>query len=362
MNGKMKAIVYYGQNDLRLEEQDIPQIGPKDVLIKSKYASICGSDIHAVRKGPQWAKAEHQVFGHEYAATIAEVGSEVTKYKVGDRVFGVNMGFCGKCYYCQHGDFGHCIGIGEHYTGQGIPGAFAQYFKFTNPEDPNAFAPYLNSLMVIPDEMTDEQCALMEPFGVGLGAVEKAGVKAGDTVVVLGTGIIGNSVLQWCKSKGATVIVVGRNRHRLEVAKKCGADHTISTKDGDCYEQVAALTAEAGWYWGKETTTVDVVIDCAGYPGSFNDCLKIVKPGGCVCMAALYEEMSMVNPQYIVNKEPKIVGTCDNDLMGAMQGLLNGLVTIDPLLDGIVPLERFQEAFDRQMNGSAAKVLIDMTK
>lgn len=362
MDGKMKAIIYHGQNDLRLEEIDIPQIGPKDVLLKSKYASICGSDIHAVRKGPKWAKADRQIFGHEFAATIAEVGSEITKYKVGDRVFGVNMAFCGECYYCKHGDYGHCTGIGQYYTGQGIPGSFAQYFKFTDPESEYAFAPYLNSLMHIPDEMSDEQCAMMEPFGVGLGAVEKAGVKEGDTVVILGTGIIGNSVLQWCKAKGAKTIVVGRGRHRLNVAKECGADHIVSTLDGDAYDQVAALTEETGWYWGKETTTVDIVIDCAGYPGSFNDCLKIVKPGGCVCMAALYEDMSMVNPQYIVNKEPKIIGSCDNNLIGAMNGILEGVVKVEPLLDGIVGINDFQEAFDRQMNGSAAKVLIDMTK
>lgn len=252
----------------------------------------------------------------------------------------------------------------KHYTVvvQGIPGACAQYFKFTDPESEYAFAPYMNSLMPIPDEMTDVQCAMMEPFGVGLGAVNKAGVKEGDTVVVLGTGNIGISSLQWCKARGARAIVVGRGRHRLEIAKKCGADHVVSTLDGDCYGQVAALTEETGWYWGKETTTVDAVIDCAGYPGSFNDALKIVKPGGAVCLAALYEDTSQVNPQYIVNKEPKILGTCDNDLLGAMKGILAGTASVEPLLDDIVGIEDFQEAFDRQMDGTAEKILIDMTK
>ena len=192
--------------------------------------------------------------------------------------------------------------------------------------------------------------------------MNKAGVKEGDTVVILGTGIIGISSLQWCKARGARVIVVGRGRHRLDIAKKCGADHVVSTLDGDCYEQVAALTEETGWYWGKETTTVDAVIDCAGYPGSLNDALKIVKPGGAVCLAALYEDPSPVNPQYIVNKEPKILGTCDNDLLGAMKGIPAGTVSVEPLLDGIVGIEDFQEAFDRQMNGTAEKILIDMTR
>lgn len=86
------------------------------------------------------------------------------------------------------------------------------------------------------------------------------------------------------------------------------------------------------------------------------------KGGVGVCLAALYEDPSPVNPQYIVNKEPKILGTCDNDLLGAMKGILAGTVSVEPLLDGIAGIEDFQEAFDRQMNGTAEKILIDMTR
>lgn len=207
MKGKMKAIVYHGQNDLRLEELDIPEIGPKDVLLKTKYASICGSDLHAVRRGPKWARPKSRSRPRVRRPRSPSSAPRSPCYKVGDRVFGVNMAFCGECWYCRHQDYAHCTGVGDHYTGQGIPGACAQYFKFTDPESEYAFAPYLNSLMPIPDEMTDEQCAMMEPFGVGLGAVNKAGVKEGDTVVILGTGIIGISSLQWCKARGARVIV-----------------------------------------------------------------------------------------------------------------------------------------------------------
>ena len=216
MKGKMKAIVYHGQNDLRLEELDIPEIGPKDVLLKTKYASICGSDLH---HGLHPFRIPPIVSGHELSGEVVEVGSGVTKFRVGDRVTAEPHYGCGECWYCRHQDYAHCTGVGDHYTGQGIPGACAQYFKFTDPESEYAFAPYLNSLMPIPDEMTDEQCAMMEPFGVGLGAVNKAGVKEGDTVVILGTGIIGISSLQWCKARGARVIVVGRGRHRLDIAK-----------------------------------------------------------------------------------------------------------------------------------------------
>lgn len=362
MNGKMKAITFHGVGDVRLDEMDIPQIGPKDVLLKSVMTSVCGSDMHPYHVGARMASIPNEIGGHEYIATVAEVGSEVTKYKVGDRVFGHNMAFCGECWYCRHGDFGHCINVVKNYTGRGRAGAFAQYFKFDNPEDPNAFAPYLNSLMVIPDDVSDETVCLVEPFGVGLGAVEVADVKEGQTVVVLGSGIIGNSAMQWAKARGAKVILVGRSKRRLDCARACGADYVIDNTNGDCYEQIAALVGEPHFNWGKHACAVDVVLDCAGYPGSFNDALKIAKCGGTVCCVAYYEDESMVNPMLVTVKDMKVLGMNLCDVMGALAGIQNGAVKIDPLIDEIVPLERYMEAYQRQSDGSAMKVLIDMTK
>lgn len=360
MNGLMKKIVYYGKRDLRMEEHPIPQIGPKDVLLESGLVSICGTDLHPYRTG-RFGR-EKQVFGHEYSATIAEVGPEVTKYKVGDRVFGANFGLCGKCYYCKKGDYARCLGVLDNYTGQGQEGALSQYWVFKNPEDPNAPAPHMNSLLKIPDHMTDVQCAMMEPFGVGLGAVQSCDIQEGDQVVILGAGAIGNSAMQWVKAKGAVTYVVDVSERRLSCAKACGADYIIDNSKGDCYEQIAALTTETGWSQGSYATTVATVIDCAGYPGSFNDALKIVRPQGTVCDVALTEESGVVDAIYVTYKGLKIFGTTACDVKGAMQGILNGTVKVEPLIDEIIPKNRYLEAFDRQMDASAVKVLIDMRK
>lgn len=362
MNGKMKAIVFHGVGDVRLDEMDIPEIGPKDVLLKSVMTSVCGSDMHPYRVGQRMASIPNEIGGHEYVAAVAEVGSEITKYKVGDKVFGHNMSFCGQCWYCQHGDFGHCTGVVKTYTGRGRPGGFAQYFKFSDPESPDAFAPYLNSLMVLPEDMTNEQLTLVEPFGVGLSSVETAGIEAGQTVVILGSGIIANSAMQWAKAKGAKTILVGRSKRRLDCAKECGADYVIDNTNGDCYEQIAALVGEAHFNWGKHACAVDAVLDCAGYPGSFNDALKIVKCGGTVCCVAYYEDESLVNPMMITVKDVKILGMSDCNIMASLEGIRNGTVKVEPLIDDVVPLERYLEAYQRQNDGSAVKVLIDMTK
>ena len=360
MNGKMKVIQFFGKGDVRLVEKDIPQIGPKDVLLRSHLVSVCGSDLHPYRVGERFASIPNEIGGHEYSATIAEVGSEVTKYKVGDRVYGFNLGFCGECWYCKHGDMWHCINTTKYYQGRGIPGAFAQYFKFNYAENPDALAPHINSLVELPEQMSDEQVCLIEPFGIGLASVETADVKDGQTVVVLGSGIIANSVMQWCKSRGAKVILVGRSKRRLDCAKECGVDYVIDNTNGDCYEQIAALVGEPGYIWGKETAAVDVVLDCAGYPGSFNDALKIAKCGGTVCCVAFYEEESMVNPQYVTTKDLRIVGMNGANPLGAMQGILEGKVKVEPLIDDIVPIDRYLEAYERQNDGSAVKVLINM--
>lgn len=360
MEGKMKAIQYFGKGDLRLVEKDIPAIGPKDVLLKSKLVSICGSDMHPYISGPKWAAVPDEIPGHEFCATVAEVGSEVKNYKVGDRVIGFNAGVCGECWYCRNGQYDKCSHGTKNYTGRGLPGAGAQYFKFSDAENPNSMFGYLNTLMLVPEDISDQQICLAEPFGVGLMAVQVSQVKAGDTVVILGTGIIGNSAMQFAKARGAKVIMVGRSKRRLDCAKACGADYVIDNSYGDMYRQIAEITGEVGWQFGPETADVDITIDCAGYPNSFGDALKLTKNGGTVCEVAFHTQDSLVNPQYLVSKGLNIRTVNFNDLHGALNAFREGTAKVEPLIDDIVPLSRFIEAYERQAAGTAVKVLIDM--
>jgi L-iditol 2-dehydrogenase len=360
MEQMMKAAVYYGKNDIRVEERPVPEIGDDDVLLKSRLVSVCGSDLQPYVQGCGGVPGE--VFGHEFAAEIAAVGKNVKGYSVGERVFGHNMAVCGECWYCTHGDYSHCANVLKSYTGKHLqhPGALAQYFVFTSPQEPIPEAPYINSLMKIPDEMTDEQCALMEPFGVGVGVIEKCGVKADDIVVILGAGMIGNCAMQWAHSIGARVAIADISKERLEMAKACGADWCINSAEEDCYAAAAAIAGEIGWTKGTEATTARVVVDCAGYPGSLNDALRIVRAGGTVCEMADNKNLSPVNITYITYKDVNIIHGGECDVLKAQRGLLDGSLKTEPLISETVTLDRIRYAFEEQAAGKKMKVLVRM--
>lgn len=362
MTSMMRAAVFHGKRDIRVEDRQIPEIGPDDVLLKSRMVSICGSDVQPYVEGTGGVPGE--IFGHEYVAEIAAVGSNVKKYRIGQRVFGNNAAVCGNCWHCKHGDPTHCVNALQYYTGKHLkhPGGMAEYFVFSHPGEPIPESPHLNSLMVIPDSMPDKAACLIEPFGVAIAAVEKCDVKAEDTVVILGCGAIGICALQWVKHIGAETIMVDISEERMECARACGADYVIDNSNRDCYEQIAKITGEIGWVKGKDTTPVRVVMDCAGYPGSLNDALRIVRAGGVILEMADSSVLSPVNITYISYKDISIYNSAACDSQKAFDGLRDGTLHAEPLISGIVPLERVSEAFELQAHGKALKILIQMNR
>lgn len=358
---KMKAAVFHGARDLRIEERTIPEIGEDDVLLRSRMVSICGSDLQPYVEGVGGVDGE--VFGHEYVAEIAKLGRNVSGHYIGERVFGHNVSVCGTCWYCRHGDYAHCSNVLLSYTGKHLrhPGGFSQYMLFSGPlADASAETPHMNALMHIPDQLSDEQAALLEPFGVGIAAMEKCGVKADDTVVILGAGMTGNCAMQWAKKLGATVIITDISEHRLDIARRCGADYVINNAHGDCYEQIAEIIGEPGWIKGSDATTARVVADCAGYPGSLNTALKIVRSGGTVCEIADSSVLSPVNITYISYKDLYITNSSGCDIPKALAGMLDGSLKTEPLIDDVVPLSKAKYAFDKQADHEAMKILVDM--
>lgn len=144
------------------------------------------------------------------------------------------------------------------------------------------------------------------------------------------------------------------------IAKQRGADYVINNSLGNCYEQIAKLIGEPGWIKGCDATSARVVADCAGYPGSLNMALKIVRSGGTVCEIADSSVLSPVNITYISYKDLFITNSSGCDISKALTGMLDGSLKTRPLIDEIVPLERTSYAFDRQASHDAMKVLVDM--
>lgn len=256
MEGKMKAAVIHALKDIRCEMVDIPQIGSDDVLVKVKYAGICGSDLpRAMVSG---ARKYPLILGHEFCGEIEEVGANVAGFEKGDRVAIAPLIPCGECEYCRAGNYGLC----DHYNiiGTGSNGAFAEYTKVPK-----------EHVLKIPDTLDFETAAGIEPATIGYHGLAKAEITPGDTVVVMGCGPIGQFTMQWAKIFGASkVIAVDIFDEKLQLAKELGADITVNSKDCDAVKVIRELTNGGA----------DVVAETAGSKFTQEQAILIAKKRG----------------------------------------------------------------------------------
>jgi len=260
MQGKMKAMVFYEPEKMQLEQIDIPQIGPDEVLIEVKACGICGSDVAyywglssletADGKGPL-------VLGHEFSGEIVELGAipeNLGIFQVGDRVTVDPVQYCNACEICKKGYVNLCEN--KSVVGVSVNGAFAEYVKSK-----------YTSLFKLPDHVTFEQGAFSEPLADAMYAVQNLEVTLGDFCVVIGPGPIGLAQAQLIKSSGAgRLVVVGTRDYRLEIAKNNGADYVFNNKDksspyyvDDIVQKISELTD------GK---MADRVLIATGNPGA----------------------------------------------------------------------------------------------
>lgn len=240
MDGKMKAAILYSLKNIKVDWCKIPTFKDNEVLIKVKYAGICGSDVpRAMITG---ARKYPLILGHEFSGEVVETGAKVTKVKPNDRVVVAPLIPCKKCHYCKIGLFGIC----EHYNiiGTGSNGAFAEYVVV--PED---------NVLKINDSLDCISAAGVEPATIGYHALQKVNIKPGETVVIVGCGAIGQLTLQWAKTFGAsTIIAVDISDEKLDLARKLGADITINSIKIDVVKRIREITSAGA----------DVVVETAG--------------------------------------------------------------------------------------------------
>ena len=246
MKGKMKAQVFHGPEDVRLEYIDIPEIKDDEALVRVKSALTCGSDLKTYQRGHPVMIKEHSVFGHEWAGDIVEVGSRVSRFKTGDRIVSANTAPCGSCYYCSLGRYSLCENL-EYNNG-----AYAEYIKVPgNILQKNTYR--------IPGGIEYREAALMEPLACVVHGIEESGIKAGDMVAINGAGPIGLMFVALAKLKGAIVISVDLSDERLEYAELFGADYIINGSKVDSEVQAVKNLTEMG-------RGVDIAIDATGVP------------------------------------------------------------------------------------------------
>jgi L-iditol 2-dehydrogenase len=256
MNKNMSAAILHAPADLRYEQASIPEIHGSEVLVNVKVAGVCGSDLGRVMKTGTYHFPT--IPGHEFCGVVAAVGPEVTKVKAGDRVAVSPMLPCLKCEYCEHGDYGLCEDY--NFLGSRTDGGFAEYVK----------APEQN-MVILPEEMTFHEGAMIEPAAVTLHGMKIVGVNVGDTVVILGCGPLGLFALQLAKIMGATkVIAVDISEEKLELAKILGADQVVLASN-DTFSDIKRLTGGKG---------AQVVVETAGVAQTQEQSLRIARKKG----------------------------------------------------------------------------------
>ncbi len=228
----MKAARLFGIGDLRVVELPIPEIGDEQVLLKVRAVGVCGSDIARVMQ--VGAQRMPVTIGHEFSAEIAQVGSRVRGWSEGDRVAAIPLIPCRECYWCRRGKFQLCPTY--DYLGSRRDGGMAEYVAI----------PALN-LFRVPDSLTFEEAAMVEPAAVGLHGLWRGSWRVGETVVFYGTGPIGLLMIQWARLMGAgQIIAIDIFDDKLELAHQMGATDTINSRRTDPVSGVKAMTNELG--------------------------------------------------------------------------------------------------------------------
>src|ERR1700752_3452814 len=234
----MKALVFRGPNQMKIEDVPIPKPGPGEAVIRVTLTTICGTDLH-ILKG-EYPVKPGLIIGHEPVGIIHELGVGVNGYKIGERVLVGAITPCGQCNYCLSGDWSQCGGaIGGWKFGNTINGAQSEYLLV-----PNAQA----NLAKIPDDLSDEQVILLADIAsTGISAAESADLQIGDTVAVFAQGPIGFCAPAGAKLKGASLIIaVESDPFRAEMAKRMGADIVVNQEKIDAVEEIRRLTNGRG--------------------------------------------------------------------------------------------------------------------
>jgi (R,R)-butanediol dehydrogenase/meso-butanediol dehydrogenase/diacetyl reductase len=286
----MKALRWYAKKDIRYEDVPEPSPAKGQLKVRVSLAGICGTDLKEYTEGPGMIDPGKVpiIIGHEFVGKIAELGEGVTDFKVGDRITAVGYWYCGKCYFCKRGLYNICENAG--FTGLTTDGCMAEYTVIPD------YAAYK-----LPDSVSDELGALVEPLAVAFHAVRQGNIHTGDTVAIVGAGTIGLSVLLAARAAGATSIyMVDKIKSRGELALSMGATAFINPDNGSPAEQLAGLTGGFG---------VDVSFECVVHPDTPQIALDLIRAGGTTVVLGIFEKPSTVHFQNVTFKQKSIVGS-----------------------------------------------------
>ena len=341
----MQSLLLTGYRHFELTDTERPTLGPTDVLIRVGACGICGSDVHGY-DGSSGRRVPPIIMGHEAAGEVVEVGSEVSRGRVGDRVTFDSTIYCGECDACRRGAVNLCEK--RQVLGVSCPdyrrhGAFAEYVAV--PE---------RVLYALPSNLPLEQAAMVEPVSVAVHAVDRVGVRGGEVAVVVGSGMIGLLVIQALRVAGISeVIAIDIDDARLDLAKQLGATRAINSQPGECgraagdpaaaspaISQVLELTHGEG---------VDIAVEVVGNAAALSTAIACVRRGGRIGLVGNLAAEVPFPLQAVVTRELTLLGSCASagEYGRAIELVARGAIRVEPLISAIAPLAEGPQWFER---------------
>ena len=343
MSNMMRALVKSKPEvGLWMENVPMPEPGPNDVLIKVRKSAICGTDVH-IWNWDAWAQKTipvPMVVGHEFVGEVAEIGSAVTKYHVGERVSGEGHIVCGKCRNCRAGR-GHLC----HYTkGVGVnrPGSFGEFVCI--PE---------HNVVSIPDDVPDEVAAIFDPFGNAVHTALSFDL-VGEDVLVTGAGPIGIMGAMVARRSGARkVVITDINPIRLELARKCGIDHVVDASKEDLKDVMNAIGMKEGF---------DVGLEMSGAPPAFRSMIDTMNNGGKIAILGIAPDGFGIDWNKVIFKMLTLKGIYGREMFETwykMIAFVQGGLDVSQIITHRIRIDEFRDGFEAMRSGNSGKVVMD---
>lgn len=328
----MKALVLEEYNKFVFKEVPTPHPGADELLIRVRACAICGSDLHG-QDGSTGRRIPPLIMGHEAAGEVVEVGANVQKFTVGARVTFDSTIYCGRCFYCGQGRINLCEErrvLGVSCADYCQNGAFAEYVVI-----PERIA------YQIPDDLTFEEAAMVEPVAIALHAVRQAEVRINDTAVVFGAGMIGLFVIQLLRIAGcAKIIAVDLDSGKLALAKELGATHVFRGDEEEVFSALPSLTAGRG---------ADLAFEVVGTGPVLKNAVRALRKGGTAILVGNLSPMTELPLQQVVTGELRLLGSCASagEYPAALELIQRKAIKVNPLIGAVVPLAEGAAWFKR---------------
>jgi len=332
---KMKAAVIREYGKIALEEVEKPSVPDKNVLIRVKYASICGSDQHIFRGEFHPRTQLPLIPGHEFAGVVEDFGKDVKNFVKGEKVTVDPIIWCGECAACKAGHYPACVSL--KLVGIDLDGGFAEYVSV--PE---------KMVFKVPGKISDEHASLVEILSIGFHASARAGIERHDDILIMGSGKVGNSILHAARTKtDGKIIIADILDERLAIASSAFPEiYTINIRKKDPVAFVKELTDNRG---------VDIAFEAVGHEvavgGRFNPvraCINAIKGGGKVCVLGLSDHPSEILFKELIWKEARIIASrvSHGEFADAIRALDEGILDPEKMITGVLDLADAQKGFE----------------